>query len=121
MRESTHPTYLLRMFAVTAAASIAVTAMASCSRARPVDTTEVVVKDRSFEPRYIRATRGETVWWTNASGEEHVISFRGFDSVEIFLYPNSKKGFAFTESREYKVYCKIHNFEGRAVIVEPGA
>lgn len=112
---------LRRMVAVVAAASIAVAGLASCNRAKPVDTTEVVIRDRSFDPPYIKAERGATVWWINNSGEDHVISFRGFDSVEIFVYAGTKRGFAFSESREYKVYCKIHHFEGRVLIVEPAA
>lgn len=92
--------------------------LSSCNRSKPVETLEIFVRDRKFEPAYIKAQTGPTVWWINETEEQHVVSFEGFESVEIFLNPGTRRGFAFTEPREYKVYCKIHGFKGRALIDE---
>ncbi len=110
-----------RILGIVLTASLAPALFVSCNRAKPVDTLEIFIRDNKFHPSYVRAERAQTVWWINETDEQHVISFEGFDWVEIFVAPRGKKGFSFTESREYRMYCKIHNFKGRLLVVEPEA
>jgi plastocyanin len=111
----------LRSAAVSMALVITVVGLASCNRPKPVETLEIFIRDRKFEPAYVKANRGDNVWWINESDEKHVVSFEGFDSVEMHIDPGQRRGFVSNEVREYKVYCKIHNFKGRLLIVEPEA
>lgn len=121
MRRRIHPHWAQQAGGRAVAILLALAALASCNRAQPVETAEIFIRGRNFDPAYVQVDRGPAVWWVNETEEQHVVSFEGFESVQIDVYPGQRRGFAFTESREYRTYCKIHNFKGRVLIVEPEA
>ncbi len=82
--------------------------LTACSSPEPVQTTEIAIRDGKFVPQNVKAKTTETIWWTNETSERYVLSFESDRSVEIFIEPGEKKGFVFTQSGEYVVYCKIH-------------
>lgn len=112
----------LRRSLVLLASILALLAIASCSRPEPVDASQVVVRNRRFEPPAIRTMNTSVVWWSNADAEEHVISFRGMETTELHLPPRSPKGeqrgFMFSEPGEYEMFCKIHGFKGKVISVK---
>lgn len=115
-------TSLLRRSLVVLASLLALLAVTSCSGPEPVETSQVVVRNRRFEPPAIRTANTSVVWWSNADTEEHVISFRGMETTELHLPPRNPKGeqrgFMFSEPGEYEMFCKIHGFKGKVISVK---
>ncbi len=73
------------------------------------ETTDVVMVDRQFDPRNVRADAGATITWTNEDETRHTVTSASDNWTEDAEVDGGEETtHTFQESGVYDVYCRLH-------------
>ncbi|PIZ50505.1 hypothetical protein COY27_06955 [Candidatus Woesearchaeota archaeon CG_4_10_14_0_2_um_filter_33_13] len=80
------------------------------------DIAQVAIENYNFMPTNLEVMAGTTVEWVNKDSADHTVSFENGDFEEV-LPEGATTTYTFTESGEYRYFCKFHPGMQGSVIV----
>jgi plastocyanin len=85
----------------------------------PVLTSDVAIRNMSFQPGNAQVTVGTTVTWTNDDTVAHTVTSDGgvFDSGR--MNPGDTWSFTFTTAEAFAYHCSIHTGMHGTIVVTP--
>ncbi len=107
--------HAVSLVAACAALALALGA-AGCTSPKPVDTTEVSIKDNHYVPAVVKGHVAVQIKWTNEDSVAHTMTNDDGPTPNQNLAPGQSFYFTPGEKTEIRYHCAIHNFKGKIVI-----
>jgi plastocyanin len=110
-------------FAVLAASLLAFGLLTACNGSSTPATTagsghQVIMTNRSYDPREITVKVGDTVTWVNQDAPKHDVVANNGEFKSTLFDKGQSFSFTFTKAGTYPYYCSIHPGMTGTVIVQ---